>query len=58
VQSKFRFNRADVLLSDITDVNDFRNTYVAHAEKELRDRSIAEDNLRKWTATLVLVVGS
>ncbi|MBM4301884.1 MAG: hypothetical protein FJ121_10240 [Deltaproteobacteria bacterium] len=29
-------------------INDFRNTYVAHQEKELTDAGLAEKELRSW----------
>jgi hypothetical protein len=36
--------------------NEFRNTYVAHAEKELKDAATAEKNLKSWIVTLSGIV--
>lgn len=33
-------------------VYDFRNTYVAHQEQELKDRKLAERAVREWIETL------
>jgi len=33
-------------------VNDFRNTYVAHHEKDLTDVKLAESELRNWVEAL------
>ncbi len=40
------------LLAAVTDINNFRNTYVAHQEKELTDAKLAEKNLRQWIQVL------
>lgn len=56
VTEVFLFDGANVFLDQVTAVNDFRNTYVAHAEKELRDAATAEDNLRTWMTTLASIV--
>jgi type III restriction enzyme len=45
------------MLGKITDINDFRNTYVAHQEKELTDGKLAEKNLRKWIDVLSTLSG-
>src|SRR5262249_11128920 len=42
-------------LKRVSDLNDFRNTYVAHHEKPLTDRTLTETNLRDWVATLGLL---
>lgn len=42
-------------LKRVSDLNDFRNTYVAHHEKALTDRTLAETNLRDWVGTLALL---
>jgi type III restriction enzyme len=39
-------------LKRVSDVNDFRNTYVAHHEKPLTDRVSVETNLRGWAIVL------
>lgn len=36
----------------ITAVNDFRNTYIAHHEKDLSDRVLTENQLKFWVETL------
>jgi len=55
VREVFLFPGSDKLLSRITSINDFRNTYVAHTEKELTDKSEAEENLKYWVETLTLL---
>ncbi|MBN2286038.1 MAG: DEAD/DEAH box helicase family protein [Tissierellales bacterium] len=37
-------------LDVITKINDFRNTYVAHQQKELKDVNLTKENLKKWIA--------
>jgi hypothetical protein len=39
----------------LTAVNDFHNTYVAHHEKELNDKTLTERSLKHWVETLVLL---
>ena len=55
VREAFRIPGSRKLLERVTSVNDFRNTYVAHHEKELSDKLIAEQNLRHWVETLSLL---
>ena len=43
------------LLARISVVNDFRNTYVAHHEKELTDKALAEEHLKSWVETLAFL---
>ena len=47
-----RFQGGRKLLETITRINDFRNTYVAHQEKELTDRKLAEQELKIWIEAL------
>jgi type III restriction enzyme len=51
----FRFAGARNLLTQITAANDFRNTYVAHHQKDLTDKSIAARHLKQWVETLVIL---
>jgi type III restriction enzyme len=55
VRDSFRLPGSRKLLDRLTVVNDFRNTYVAHHEKELNDKALAERNLKHWVETLVLL---
>lgn len=55
VNTVFRFDGSRKLFEQISAVNEFRNTYVAHGEKELRDSKVAEQNLRGWVVTLAAV---
>ncbi len=56
VRESFRLPGAQKLLDHITKVNDFRNTYVAHSDKELTDKALAERNLKSWVETLALLL--
>lgn len=56
VSEAFRFEGARSVLDMVSAVNTFRNKYVAHAEKELRDGKVAEQNLREWVTTLARVI--
>lgn len=58
VTTAFRFDGSRALLDKVSAVNDFRNTYVAHAEKELRDAKVAERNLRGWVSALAAVAAT
>ena len=55
IRDSFRLAGSRKLLDRLTAVNDFRNTYVAHHEKELSDKVLAECNLKHWVETLVLL---
>lgn len=46
----FKVKGARDLLSVVSEINDFRNTYVAHQEKELKDVNLTKENLKKWIA--------
>lgn len=55
-REEFALNGASgSLLEAVSRVNDFRNHYIAHQEKELTDRAMAETELRHWISTLVLL---
>jgi type III restriction enzyme len=53
IKDKFQVKGGRDLLDRVTAINDFRNTYVAHQDKELTDGSLAEKQLRKWVEGLV-----
>jgi type III restriction enzyme len=55
VRDGFKIPGARNLLDRISAVNEFRNTYVAHHEKELRDKKLARDTLLYWVDTLALL---
>lgn len=57
VREAFRLPGSRKLLERITAVNDFRNTFIAHPEKELTDKALAESNLKHWVETLGLLRG-
>jgi type III restriction enzyme len=52
VKQMFRVKGAADLLTVVANINDFRNTYVAHQEQELKDVNLARDQLTKWIAGL------
>ncbi len=52
VKIAFRFSGSRKLLERIEAVNDFRNTYVAHPDKILNDKVLAERTLKYWVETL------
>jgi type III restriction enzyme len=53
--TQFRFQGGRKLLATITRINDFRNTYIAHQEKELTDRNLAEQELKVWIEALHII---
>jgi type III restriction enzyme len=55
VREAFRFSGARNLLTHVSAANDFRNTYIAHHQKDLTDKRLAETNLKHWAATLALL---
>ncbi len=55
IKEAFTMPGAKNILERVTSVNDFRNTYIAHHEKELTDRKVAEENLKIWVETLTLL---
>jgi len=48
IKTRFKVQGGRDMLSMVTSINDFRNTYVAHQEKELTDAVLAEKQLRSW----------
>ncbi len=58
VRVAFRFDGARAFLDQVSAVNDFRNTYVAHAEKELKGAATTEKNLKSWIVTLSRIVAT
>lgn len=55
IRESFRLPGSRKLLERLTAVNNFRNTYVAHHEKELNDKALAAQNLKHWVDTLTLL---
>ena len=55
VRDAFNIPGAGKLLERISAVNEFRNTYIAHHEKELTDKALAEEHLKGWVETLALL---
>jgi type III restriction enzyme len=52
---QFRFQGGRKLLETITRINDFRNTYIAHQERELTDRILVENELKVWIEMLQIM---
>lgn len=50
LKNVFKVKGALDLLTVVSDINEFRNIYVAHQEKELKDVNVAKANLKKWIA--------
>ena len=55
VREAFKFPGSHKLLIRISTINEFRNNYVAHANDELTDKELAEENLKYWVETLRLL---
>jgi len=55
VRETFRLPGSRKLLERVADVNEFRNSYVAHPDKELSDKALAERSLKHWVETLALL---
>ena len=55
IRKKFDFQNSSELLDRVTSVNDFRNTYIAHTTQMLNDKDVADENLKYWVETLVLL---
>jgi type III restriction enzyme len=52
LHTQLRFQGGRKFLETVTRINDFRNTYIAHQEKELTDRTLAEQELKIWIEAL------
>ncbi|WP_199247629.1 DEAD/DEAH box helicase [[Phormidium] sp. ETS-05] len=52
LRQQFRFTGGRELLENITRINDFRNTYIAHQDEELNDQNLAEAELKVWIEML------
>jgi type III restriction enzyme len=52
LHTQLRFQGGRKFLETVTRINDFRNTYIAHQEKELTDRTFAEQELKIWIEAL------
>ncbi len=55
VRKEFSKDGDDKVLEIIEKVNEFRNIYVAHSQKELNDGQIAKDNLKHWANALTTI---
>ena len=55
MHDRLRFSGGRKLLDTIAQINDFRNTYIAHQEKELTDKALAERELRVWIEALNMI---
>ncbi len=52
IKETFQIKGGWDLLTVLTNINDFRNTYVAHQEKELKDVELTKIKLSEWIAGL------
>jgi type III restriction enzyme len=52
LHTQLRFQGGRKFLETVTRINDFRNTYIAHQERELTDRDLAEQALKVWIEML------
>ncbi|BAU44091.1 hypothetical protein [Leptolyngbya sp. O-77] len=55
LQTQLRFQGGRKFLETVTRINDFRNTYIAHQEKELTDKNLAEQELKIWIEALHMI---
>ena len=55
LHTQLRFQGGRKFLETVTRINDFRNTYIAHQEKELTDRNLAEQELKIWIEVLHVI---
>jgi type III restriction enzyme len=55
LHTQLRFQDGHKLLEAVTRINQFRNTYIAHQEKELTDKNLAEKELKIWIEALHLI---
>lgn len=58
VKAKFKVQGGRDMLSMVKGINDFRNNFVAHQEKELTDAGLAERQLKAWIEGLLLLSGT
>ena len=58
IKQKFQVKGGRDLLGAVTEINDFRNAYVAHQEKELTDVRLTEKHLQKWINGLSAVASA
>jgi type III restriction enzyme len=56
VRNRFKVQGGRDLLTRVTEINNFRNTYVAHQEKTLVDAKQVEKALKQWISGLHLLV--
>jgi type III restriction enzyme len=55
IKAGFKMAGGMDFLTVVMKINDFRNTYIAHQEQELKDVSIARKNLGQWIAGLKFI---
>jgi type III restriction enzyme len=55
LQTQLRFQGGRKFLETVTRINDFRNTYIAHQEQELTDKTLAEQELKIWIEALHII---
>jgi len=57
VRSGFRVSGIKKLLDEVTQINDFRNNWIAHQSDKLSDKALAEQELARWIEGLELISG-
>ena len=55
VTARFQVKGSRDLLARVEAVNDFRNTFVAHHERDLTDKQLAEASLKEWVECLAKI---
>ncbi len=55
IRESFRRSGTRKLLEHVSAINKFRNTYIAHSNKELTDKMLVENNLKKWIEVIGLI---
>ena len=55
IRESFRLPGVRNLLEQISKANVFRNACVAHSDKELTDKALAEQNLKHLVETLAML---
>ncbi len=55
IKETFKIKGALELFNVIFQINDFRNTYVAHQTQELKDVGLARESLKKWIEGLYYI---
>jgi type III restriction enzyme len=55
LKTRLRLENGHQILEMVARINDFRNTYIAHQERELTDRDLTEQELKIWIEALQVI---